>query len=587
MSEPQVTVRILGDNADAKAKVAEAISALEGMTRALNVHNQKAVSAWKSEASAVREMAQAVGASPQQFEKLDAVVNRTENRIDRLDHRAHRATENIALGFSSLGDSTKGFEGGIDHILRGADSLAFAFGAGGVVVMAVALSALAIRKLIEDSKREMEEMTKAAEDNVARVKALGRSDVAGISLSQAESNVARLRAEIARKQADTVSSTELDAMGGGTGRTVTTARDPGGIIDLQKKLELFQHIADEMGVIARETTKRNRDEEVGGDLTARRAAAMAEVVQLESRRNVFGEMTLRSDRIALAVAQGRLEALREQSRHSNLNHETLQKALNTEQRQLEKQLETIRETRHLEQQRILEKFKPNLQPENAAPDKTITFVRIKAVQDDMSSAITPMVTSIDTVTFAIHGMNEALFLVGENAKKQFGSLESISDAAHAAIANSTQKGLQALISGHENVGKVLKRAAAEPIVAALQMRGIEQAQKAIGALADFNFPQAALHAAAAAGFFTGANKVASLGGIGGGGGGGSGGGGSGSGGNTGNVSPGTAVGAAAQSQPLKIEIVVLQKDADGRQIAQIRQKVQRLIDKSQPIRMTL
>lgn len=89
--------------------------------------------------------------------------------------------------------------------------------------------------------------------------------------------------------------------------------------------------------------------------------------------------------------------------------------------------------------------------------------------------------------------------------------------------------LDAAVRSSDSLGKVLKRAALEPVVSFLEGLAIQEGIKAIAHYADFDLVGGALHTAAAAAAAGGAREVAQLGGLTSGGGGGRGGGGGGGG----------------------------------------------------------
>jgi len=158
-----------------------------------------------------------------------------------------------------------------------------------------------------------------------------------------------------------------------------------------------------------------------------------------------------------------------------------------------------------------------------------------------------------------------------------------------ALEDAIGAGLDTLITGRGNALQAIKRAAAEPIVAELRMTAIRDAAKAASFAASFNFPAAGIALASATKNALGAVAVARIGGIGGGGGDGPSagvGGGDPSFGRGASLS-GEGLNGGRGDRPMKIEMVIVTRTPDGRELSRTRQQIQRLNDRNQPIRVTL
>lgn len=169
-------------------------------------------------------------------------------------------------------------------------------------------------------------------------------------------------------------------------------------------------------------------------------------------------------------------------------------------------------------------------------------------------------------------------------------LKHMGDLAKFALTNGLSAGLDAVITGQGNAVRALKRTAAEPIVAKLRMNAVESLGDAAKYAASFNFAGAAAALASATKNTLGAMAVARLGGISAGGTEGAGGGGA----SAGDPSfgrraalAGDGLGTSRSEQPMRIEMVIVQRTPDGRELARTRQQIQRLDDRNQPIRVTL
>jgi ribosomal protein L29 len=161
----------------------------------------------------------------------------------------------------------------------------------------------------------------------------------------------------------------------------------------------------------------------------------------------------------------------------------------------------------------------------------------------------------------------------------------------AGVAGATFGGMAAAMANLGGGVKAMKKALLEPIYTWLKATAISEFIAGMKALFSMN----PVEKATAAGHFTtaaeagaGAAIVGALGGIGGGGGGGKGGGGGGGGGGSGSSSA-TSLGAGSSTSngPIKMEITFVQKAPDGREVARLRQAIQRQTDLAQPIRVTM
>lgn len=169
-----------------------------------------------------------------------------------------------------------------------------------------------------------------------------------------------------------------------------------------------------------------------------------------------------------------------------------------------------------------------------------------------------------------------------------GELSLMGDVGAQALTDGLSSGLDALIMGQGNAIRNLKRAAAEPIVAKLKMNAVEalaSAAKYASNPATLALVPGALLAATKN--TAGAYAVARLGGITGGGSeGGAAGGAGGSAPRTAAL-PGDGLSSARSEKPLQVEMIIVTKTPDGRELSRTRQQIQRLNDRNQPIRVVL
>jgi hypothetical protein len=207
----------------------------------------------------------------------------------------------------------------------------------------------------------------------------------------------------------------------------------------------------------------------------------------------------------------------------------------------------------------------------------------------------------DFMTAVPTGENSPLAMIAADAAKPISAFErlrveitstamdlkNMGAVGTEALTAGISAGLDALILGQGNAIAALKRAAAEPIVAKLKMNAIESIGQAAKYAASLNFPAAGIALASAAKNTAGAYAVARLGGMSAGNGtegvnaGGTGGGGRNA------ALPGDGLSSARNDRPIRIEMVLVTRTPDGRELSRTRQQIQRLDDRNQPIRVVL
>lgn len=168
-------------------------------------------------------------------------------------------------------------------------------------------------------------------------------------------------------------------------------------------------------------------------------------------------------------------------------------------------------------------------------------------------------------------------------------------AAHKLLAGVSGSVFQGVLHTMTSLGggaKAMEKALLQPIESWLEATAIKEFVAGMAALANpfEGMFIAGPHFKAAAEASAGAVLVAAIGGIGGGSGGSAGGGGGGGGGSSSASNSATQLGAGgggAAATPIPIEITFIQKTPDGREIARMRQALQRAQDLAQPIRVTM
>ena len=111
------------------------------------------------------------------------------------------------------------------------------------------------------------------------------------------------------------------------------------------------------------------------------------------------------------------------------------------------------------------------------------------------------------------GIRNAMVKLGDDAESQADRFVDIGSTIGDSLYNGAKRGLEALVTGHGNVIKVLKKAATEPIVTYLQAKAKEEIIKSGAAALSGNVAAAGGHAALAAAAIASSRYVAQLGGI--------------------------------------------------------------------------
>ena len=547
MPDPAVVLRIGSNDAEAQARIRDTIKALDAMGKSVNEQSAMATRAFRTEAQEAQRLLNTVKATTAQHQELARVVQRTEQRIAQAATSTIRsyggASRSIAMGIDQIARSGSLAGDGMKQLIAQGSEVAFMFGAAGPIVGAIGIAGLAVFNFFQRSRREIEETRKKAQAELAALQNAG--DVTGLT--------------------DRARTIEFGLPAAGPSAHAPEAFK-GSLRDLRGELaQLNLDIVSQQGEkSAKELAK----------MTARAGELRREIKKLE--QDIADLMTTTLN-IADAPAVRGLPAI------VTTATSPVAAARDAERRRREMLGE-------------LGKAEPGAMRGGAAVLKGGPAIGV--TEEDPFARMT--VSAVDAsqrlvlVGAALGGINSALADMGAEAEAQFGKLTTVGDVAQAALENAANAGIQSLIRGHESTAKVLKRAAAEPIVAKLKMKGIEYAKESAGAFAELNIPMGIALAAASAGAFVGAAKVAQIGGGGGGGGGDGGDGGGGGGGSSVNQRGGVGLGAqlgagggASGSQMVKVEIVVVQKAPDGREVARIRQNIQRLEDLAQPIRVVL
>jgi hypothetical protein len=539
MADTEHRVKISGDAtsavkaaADTRRQIDEVITTVEKMGRSVNASSATAQRAFTSEAEAARQLATQLGASESQMRRLSTAQEQFNQRIQAAKGQVANAT--LALsGFANTMSATGRVSAeAMKGIISNAAGVAFAFGPTGAIVAAVTLAGVAIFNLFDRSRREMEESAKKAEETLQRVKDASNTVLGQQVASDLLFQIAGKERELEQLSAERAAFKQASGI------------DP--VTQLSRSLELAREIsALRQQYLAVETAVVSK---------AREQQRISDA-EVQSKRN----------QLALTEAQRKeLERITELSRRANFLADSALRAI---------------EARMAGPKQLgIDEFIAQATRQPALPDA----VPAGGLAFEAATDLGPY-ENLRPVPELLLQVGDALSLVQQRTQKAREEFGALADTVAVGLTGASAQAMDALISGHDVSIKTLKKAFAEPIVMRLKATAIDEFVQAAAAAARLNFAQAAAHLGAAAKATAGAALVARLGGVGGGGGGGGG----------GSTSAGAARSAQlagagrTEAQTVRIEMIVVQKTPDGREISRIRQQIQRLTDRSQPIRVTL
>jgi hypothetical protein len=182
--------------------------------------------------------------------------------------------------------------------------------------------------------------------------------------------------------------------------------------------------------------------------------------------------------------------------------------------------------------------------------------------------------------------------LADETTKQLGVVKEAYIATYTAAAGAAEAAMASMIRSHKVSVKEIKKALGEPVADYLRALGIQAEVQAQHDVAEGNISGAILESAAALAAFAGSELVSTLMGAGGGGG-GSGGGSSGTGSGSGSSdgehrNAGAALGRGRDDGGTwQLEVVIVQKAPDGRELSRVNQQLQRLDDRNQPNRLVI
>ncbi|MDQ6770536.1 MAG: hypothetical protein M3Z54_11180 [Gemmatimonadota bacterium] len=577
----KVQVDLIGDAKDVSREINKTIREVSLLGQAIDTSNDIAVRTWKNSANAAKEYLNVAGATTEQQLKLEVAMRRTEDRLASHAGATARSTRNMGF-FSALTAEASEHLGehslAIGRVERNLASFAekgldvnstlglmvtslgkFAIGSVEITAVLAGIDAIIgaydyFTKATREATKAQEALVKAGESRWQAVgiespaaKEFNAMLVERVSLtkqlSEAEAlHDRQLNSVLGRNQAKVIqrdvidplekklhalqlSINEAETKGVGKLKTVTTHSDEKKNEAEAHRLFLAQlHEAERMGKAAiAALDKRMKDDEKTRDDLGARDVKLQET---------------KASAMDIASPAGALSHLAVIKAKHDLRMKEIDETI--------KDADLMREAKKQagdEELAEIEALNRRIAAENARHDAT----EVKREETDAKK-------------------HEAI------VKRKAQMIESAENGA-----------AQAIISGRKDLGRALLRAALEPEIKLMEGLAAKQFALAAGDFADGNWAGGAHHLVAGAVFATEAGVIAGIAQGGGGGAGGAGGSGGGAG------SAGAQLGARGvqTDQLLKIEIVNVTKDQNGREVARTSQMIQRLNDLNMPVRVTL
>lgn len=580
------------------------IIALQKLGKAVDVTNKDMVAEFRASVTAQRELMMTTGASASQFVKLDAAVSgvsrgvkATSEEVTTLSPKLRagaNALNVVAFAASGAGGSAQGAVTAVGALAEAiaatskeARLAAAATGIGAVAVVIGIIVSLVMS--FQEKAKELRATFKGLTQDLTEVNAQLRDDELGAKraaiVRAGEEEILQLKEKISNKN-DLAKATQLvyDKM---AKQIALATRDKSrevaeATLTLQKEAARTaeQRYNAELRLIELERTKAVR---AGVDPNEAAAAAAQKIRDLgkpteDSIRRLKADIFATNAQL-LGVEAQRKAALDQTyaDELEGLKDMTLkegERAKLTEQYYLKRKAGLAilaEEIRLVRERATIDVGLAAVGFDEVSKHHDARLAQIKAERD---AAIK---SGVDVATAEAAALQSRMALQAELRSNLMSDLKALEDAT----ISSKNREIQAIGMAARTARRLeLGYKGAENAV-----DSIKEAGKALGYAASGDFGAAALsgmssvkHAAAAALAFKEA---------GGGGGGGDAGGGGGGGGGGPRESTRLGAGGEGQKDSLKIEIVYVQKDSEGRETARVRQQIQRLDDRNQPIRMSV
>jgi hypothetical protein len=620
-----VGVTIEANSAQVRAEFDKDTQAIAAMGRAIVVTNATAVKAFRETVAAQRELGSSVGASTAQMQRLDAVANSTEQRIVSASSRQAQAFERVGSGLGNVIRAGDAASGAINTAIMASADLAFAFGPQGAILSALALLTAGIAAHFE---RTRDELRHTREEFIRDLEAsIQAGDPVSLAKKAAEAYIEALKTgEKRMKEAKERSFQTGGGFAAAKGGMFTPPSEKP--LDYESPEERAQRkaradAATAVGQLHANDAQLKRLEDERKDLNSDiakfelRLANLRAVGQEEERAAINKELNrLRGELIdkqeltrkAIEAHNRAVQAFREKyPRISTDAHERdAGSMISTEHRDRERGVKRessdvrvgsasrrdaaerdaadklmriqadLEEARlrglHREEDAELAKANFEYQIEQMA------LARLETSEETRGQLILATRRKYEQKVADIH--NQFQSQVYQRQSETDRRMSDEGDAQWQRFSAAAARSIHQIVNTQESVVTAAKRAAVEPIIAWLEAKALEASVNTLWESLSGNFAAAARSAAVTAAALTAARTISGWVG---------GGGGHSAGASSAGAGGGAGVGLGAQgrgNQTMKVEVIVVQRSPDGRELSRIRQGIQRLDDRGVPIRVT-
>lgn len=551
MSTPTtLKAQLTGDVGQAQAAIHQLIKTVEDLGASTNASSQVAQKAFKAEVDEVRRLATELGASEKQMGRLENAVRGFDQRVatehkaaaqaaDELRRNYAAAGKDVVSGLGEIATAGKLTNGALRDLVQGAGEMALAFGPQSVFMGAIAVATASIITMFVDARTELETTQREFKQ---RLETMRR-----------EANIGGLREEAIRAEAAARAAQEA----------LAKARAQG---------------VGEGSPLAR----MSRAYDVWSAERAARQANAARDAAFDAYRNPGGGprtgTTFPTQTITANAPSAEAKTTADRAKAAaERNRRALTDAQNADMQAFGLGGDGTINMLPRQAGRVIEEETARLRRQLA---ESTAMLRVDGPGGGMFDAIEK------SATRAVGPLQALRLEMGQTGEQ----MREVGRVAKASIPGAIAAGVDAIVSGQGNAIKAMKRALAEPIVMHLKAKAVEGfalAASYAGNPAMWPLIPAAL--AGAGKSLAAAAVVSRLGGVG-----GSGDSAGGSGGNTsttgfgrGATTTDTMVRGSGSDRPVRIEMIVVQKAPDGRELTRQRQMIQRLDDRNQPLRVTL
>ena len=528
----QVTINVRADVSDAQQSIRNAIAELKGLAAAANEGSAIAQNAFRSEAAEVKAFAASLGASAAQLDQINATTQQFENRVASLDRTTGRMASSGARSFSILATQSAVSTRSVDQLINSTANLALGMTGAAGFIAAGAIAVFGIARAFQEARDKAEklreEMDKLAFDD---------------SFSESANKQHQLQLEMI---ADSRKLSEARV------REAFTNAALGGSLEglVQKGLKL-----------------------IGQDPVSRAEKALKAVQDQLTQIN------------ALVDKQAAEEDTREKAHQKVLDDEEAARKRIAAARKQEEELARLT----LEHDKEIAKFARDLPLD-------MHFANEQAVNPDVTGAAeaapgsrtrpmhftAPHMDAMQKLTEAIGKVGVAFLLMGNKADEAFTKTNRWVGVVTTSLMSGMSAGIQAIVSGKGNL-KQVEQALAEPWIKSLEARA--EYDLAMAGTNWMNPAIAGKYLASAAADIAGAaaiSRILDMGGS--------------SNSSSGSRGSGGAGASAAQlgigpnaqyQQPVFKVVVTGNLTMDGRTVANLNGKLQRVNDRGAPVRAVL